>query len=206
MNYLLIDESDPGDIFECEGEVLKTFFSSTKIFNSKESLELIRKNNHIEQRLKKNDSNYFNIVQFSAHGNYTAKTRTNLEYSAIVKRRGTKDTEIFRPDSIVRTGLKTDIFFSTNCETFNSLFIDVIKHYKGVSNFIAPVNSPYIGNTLIFSMMFYNILLRRIRINATKITNENIIESFKLAKSSYKKYNSKEDFRLYNCKYDKVFK
>lgn len=206
MNYLLIDESDPEDIFECEGDVLKTFFASTKIFHSKNNLELIRKNKSIEQKLKAKKNHYFNIVQFSAHGNYTVKTQRNLDYSAIIKSRGNKDTEIFRPDSIVRTGLQTDIFLSTNCKTFNPLFIDVIRHYKGVSNFIAPVNSPYIGNTLIFSMMFYNLLLRKIRINTRKIPDDNVIEAFKQAKYSYKKYNSKEDFRLYNCKYDKTFR
>lgn len=96
MNYLLVDESDPGDIFECEGEVLKAFFTSTRIFNSKENLELIRKNTHVEKRLAKNYNNYFNIVQFSAHGSYTEKTKANLDYSVIVKRRGLIDTEIFR--------------------------------------------------------------------------------------------------------------
>ncbi len=206
MNYLLVDESDPGDIFECEGAVLKTFFKSTQIFTSKENLELIRKNIPIEKRLARNSNNYFNIVQFSAHGNYSEKTKANLEYSAIVKRRGLVDTEIFRPDSIVRTGLKADIFFSTNCQTFNPLFIDVLRHYKGISNFIAPVNSPYIGNTLVFAMMFYNVLLRKLRVNSVKFTDDNIIDSFKVAKGAYKKYNSDEDFRLYNCKYNEIFK
>ncbi|MGQ0826978.1 MAG: hypothetical protein ACT4ON_01155 [Bacteroidota bacterium] len=206
MNYLLIDESDPGDIFECEGEVLKTFFASTRIFNSKHNQELIRKNSHVEQILKAKQNNYFNIVQFSAHGNYTVKTKNNLDYSAIIKRRGCNNTEIFRPDSIVRTGLRADVFLSTNCKTFNPVFIDVIRHYKGVSNFIAPINSPYIGNTLIFSMMFYNLLLRKIRINTRKIPDDTVITAFKQAKASYKRYNSEEDFRLYNCKYNKVFK
>ena len=70
----------------------------------------------------------------------------------------------------------------------------------------APVNSPYIGNTLIFSMMFYNLLLRKIRKNAVRISDESIIASFKLAKIAYSKYNSKEDYRLYNRNSDKVFK
>lgn len=157
MNYLLVDESDPADYFECEGAVLKTFFASSKMFNTKQSLELIRKNKDIELSLKRNKHNHFNIVQFSAHGFYNTGAKTDLDYSGFVKRRGNKrDIEIFRPDSIVRTGLHADIFLSTNCETFNPLFIDVLKHYKGVSNYIAPVNSPYIGNTLIFSMMFYS--------------------------------------------------
>ena len=206
MNYCLIDESDPEDLFECEGHVLKTFFASSNLFTSQQNLELIRKSKSIESALKKFKTNYFNIVQFSAHGTYQPPTKTKLDYSTIVRRKGNKDIEIFRPDSIVRTGLKADVFISTNCETFNPLFIDVIRNYKGISNFIAPVNSPYIGNTLIFSMMFYNILLRKIRKNSTKITDNNIIESFKRAKNSYKKYNSKEDFRLYNCKYNQVFK
>ncbi|MBL7919383.1 MAG: hypothetical protein JNJ40_03650 [Bacteroidia bacterium] len=143
MNYLLIDKSDPNDFLECEGDVLKTFFTSSQLFDKKRCLELIRKKSHIENTLKKNKDNYFNIVQFSAHGTYKAQNRKGLDYSAILERVGNrKDIEIFRPDSIVRTGLQADVFFSTNCQTFNPLFIDVIKHYKGISNFIAPVNSP----------------------------------------------------------------
>lgn len=207
MNYLLVDESDPADYFECEGAVLKTFFASSKMFTAKNSLELIRKNKDIELSLKRNKNNYFNIVQFSAHGFYHTGVETDLDYSGFVKRRGNKsDVEIFRPDSIVRTGLQADIFLSTNCQTFNPLFIDVLKHYKGVSNYIAPVNSPYIGNTLIFSMMFYNLLFRKVRINATKIPDEKIIDCFIQTKSSYKSYNSKEDFRLYNVKFGRVYK
>jgi hypothetical protein len=206
MNYLLVDESDPDDFLECEGHVLKTFFESAKLFNKKQSLELIRKGNHIEDRIKKNKTQHFNIVQFSAHGNYFKGTKTTLDYSTIVKRRGGKDVEIFRPDSIVRTGLQADIFLSTNCQTFNSQFIEIIRNYNGVANYIAPVNSPYIGNTLIFSMMFYNLLLRRIRTKAIKISDKSIIESFFLAKASYVKYNEKEDFRLYNKQYNEVFK
>jgi hypothetical protein len=160
MNYCLIDESDPNDFLECEGHVLQTFLASSGLFNHKKNLELIRKNNHIENSLKRNKDNYFNIVQFSAHGGYEPPTKTKIGYSNIVKRRGNReDIEIFRPDSIVRTGLKADVFLSTNCQTFNPLFLDIIKNYHGISNFIAPVNSPYIGNTLIFSMMFYNLLL-----------------------------------------------
>lgn len=206
MNYLLVDESDPDDFLECEGDVLKAFFESAKLFNIKESLELIRKGKHIEESIKKNKTQHFNVVQFSAHGNYSKRTKTMLDYSSIVKRRGSNDIEIFRPDSIVRTGLQADIFLSTNCQTFNSQFVEVIKNYKGVSNFIAPVNSPYIGNTLIFSMMFYNSLLRKIRVGAAKVNDKSIIESFLLAKSSYKIYNCNEDFRLYNCKHNKVYK
>lgn len=207
MNYLLIDDSDPNDFLECEGEVLKTFFKSSGLFNQKSSLELIRKSDHIETRLKKNKDNYFNIVHFSAHGTYEKATKTKLDYTKIVKRRGNKeDVEIFRADSIVRTGLQADVFLSTNCETFNPLFIDTLKHYQGISNFIAPINSPYIGNTLIFSMMFYNLVLRKVSNSSFKISDNNIIEAFKQVKSCYKKYNFNEDYRLYNYKSDKVFK
>ena len=205
MNYLLVDESDPSDYFECEGAILKTFFASAKMFSTKQSLELIRSNKDIELSLKRNKTNYFNIVQFSAHGFYNTGFKTQLDYSGIVKRRGNKDIEIFRPDSIVRTGLQADVFVSTNCQTFNPLFIDVIKNYKGIANYIAPVNSPYIGNTLIFSMMFYNTLLRNVRINTTKINDKNIIEAFQLTKKSYRRYNKDEDYRLYNCKTNKVY-
>lgn len=206
MNYCLIDESDPFDYFECEGKVLKTFFTSSKLFNEKKSLDLIHKEKNIEHSLKYNKINHFNIVQFSAHGNYTPHTKTKLDYSTIVQRRRGKDIEIFRPDSIVRTGLKADLFFSTNCQTFNPLFIDIVKNYKGISNYIAPINSPYIGNTLIFSMMFYNLLLRKIRTNAVRISDNNIIDSFVQTKEAYKNYNDYEDYRLYNCKYGQVFK
>ena len=207
MNYLLVDESDPNDFLECEGDVLKTFFSSSGLFNKKENLELIRNCDHVEKRLKKNKNNYFNIVQFSAHGTYENATRTRLDYTTIVKRRGEKeDIEIFRPDSIVRTGLQADIFLSTNCQTFNPLFIDTLKHYKGISNFIAPVNSPYIGNTLVFSMMFYNLLLRRIKTKSTKITDDSIINAFLNAKASYRRYNKTEDFRLFNSCEKKIYK
>ena len=196
----------PNDWLECEGHVLKTFFESFKLFNEKQSLVSIRKTSQIELSLKKHADNYFNMVHISAHGFYKHNTKTHLDYSYIVQRRGNKDIEIFRPDSIVRTGLKADIILSKNCQTFNPVFIDVIKNYKGVSNFIAPVNSPYIGNTLVFSMMFYNLLLRTIRKNTVRISDENIIASFKLAKLAYSKYNSREDYRLYNRASNKVFK
>ena len=169
-------------------------------------MELIRKGKHIEESIKKNKTQCFNIVQFSAHGNYFKGNKTALDYSTIVKRRGNKDIEIFRPDSIVRTGLQADIFLSTNCQTFNSQFIEVIRNYRGVSNFIAPVNSPYIGNTLIFSMMFYNLLLRKVRLNAVKISDDSIIKAFLQTKLSYSKYNRQDDFRLYNIRYNKIFK
>lgn len=207
MNYCLIDESDPNDFLECEGSVLKTFFASSGIFNNKHNLELIRKNQHIENRLMRNKNNYFNIVQFSAHGGYEAPTKTKLAYTNIVKRNGNKeDIEIFKPDSIVRTGLKADIFLSTNCQTFNPIFIDIIKNYPGVSNFIAPANRPFIGDTLIFSLMFYNQLLRKIRSNTTKISDNYIVDAFKTTNNAYKKYNSVDEFRLYNKNMNRIFK
>jgi hypothetical protein len=106
----------------------------------------------------------------------------------------------------VRTGLKADVFLSTNCETFNHLFIDTLKYYKGISNYIAPVNSPYIGDTMIFSMMFYNLLLKKTRPTSKTISDSVVIDSFFKAKESYKKYNAIDDFRLYNWKYEKHFK
>ena len=125
MNYCLIDETDPKDMFECEGHVLKTFFESSKLFNERQSLVSIRKTRHIEQCLKNHPDNYFNIVQLSGHGLYTRSTKTNLDYSFIVQRRGNKDVEIFRPDSIVRTALKADVILSMNCQTFNPMFSSV---------------------------------------------------------------------------------
>lgn len=206
MNYLLIDESDPADSFECEGKVLKPFFASTKLFREKQNLELLHKGRNVENALKRNKTNYFNLVHFSAHGTYNRSTKTQLDYSVIVQRRKGKDIEIFRPDSVVRTGLMADVFLSTNCQSFNPLFVDVLKNYQGISNYIAPVNSPYIGNTLIFSMMFYNTLLRRIRKNANHISDEIAIDSFQETKRCYSKYNKEEDFRLFNVGYNKTFK
>jgi hypothetical protein len=207
MNYCLIDESDPNDFLECEGEVLSAFFNSSELFGTGKNLELIRENKQIEESIKSKRNKYYNIFQFSAHGNYFKGTKNKLDYTTIVQRRGNKeDVEIFRPDSIVRTGLQADLFFSTNCKTFNSHFIDIIKNYGGISNFIAPANSSSIGNTLIFAMMFYNLLFRQVRSNALKISEENIIESFKIASCSYKRYGTKDDFRLYSTKYNKVFK
>lgn len=207
MNYCLIDESDPKDFLECEGEVLSTFFNSSGLFYKGNNLELIRQNKHIEECIKRKRNKYYNIVQFSAHGNYFKGTKKQLDYTTIVQRRYNKeDVEIFRPDSIVRTGLEADLFFSTNCQTFNPHFIDIIKNYGRISNFIAPANSPCIGNTLVFTMMFYNRLLRLTRTNAIKLSDENILKSFLQTKKSYKKYNDTEDFRLYNFNLSKIFK
>ena len=204
MNYCLIDESDPSDFLECEGDVLKTFFKSSGAFTERNNLELIRKGIDIEKRIKSHKTQQFNIVQFSAHGTFTKRTKTKLDYSTIIRRKGNRDIEIFRPDSIVRTGLKADLFLSTNCQTFNPQFIDLLKHYKGVSNFIAPVNSPYIGDTLVFTMMFYNLLLRKVRSNSI-ISDKAIIASFISTNKSYKKYNSVDKFLLFNSKEDKIF-
>lgn len=207
MNYCLIDESDSNDFLECEGDVLKTFFKSSGAFLEKNNLELIRKGVNIEKRIKTHKTQSFNIVQFSAHGTYKKPTRTKLEYSGIIRRKGNnRDVELFRPDSIVRTGLKADLFFSTNCQTFNPQFIDLLRHYKGISNFIAPVNSPYIGNTLVFSMMFYNSLYRKIKSNSSKINDLDIITSFKRTSKAFKKYQINEEYRLYNCKKDIIYK
>lgn len=41
IKYCIIDETDPLDEFECEGEVIKTFFSTGPVFDSVNSLKLI---------------------------------------------------------------------------------------------------------------------------------------------------------------------
>jgi hypothetical protein len=91
MNYCLIDESDPADYFECEGAVLKTFFKSSKLFNVRQNLELIHTNKNIEESIVKHNSQYFNIIQFSAHGFYRTGTKSTLFTSGMVKRRNGKD-------------------------------------------------------------------------------------------------------------------
>jgi hypothetical protein len=32
ITYCIVDETDPSDVFECEGEVIRTFFSTMPIF------------------------------------------------------------------------------------------------------------------------------------------------------------------------------
>jgi hypothetical protein len=129
-----------------------------------------------------------------------------MDYSALYKKQGRNQIETFRADSIVRTGLKADVIVCTCCQTFNPVFLEVIANYHGVSNFIAPVGQPQIGNTMVFSIMFYNKLLREIKKISKVIPDKAIIKAFEVTKKAYKSYVSDEDFRLYNRQSNKVFK
>lgn len=206
INYAIIDDSDPDDEFEIEGEIFKSFFSTSHRLNFKDSIEIITPIDRVENQLRKAKQKYYNIIHLGAHGYYKKETKGQMDYTAIYQKRGNKQKEIFRADSIVRTGLKADILLSTCCQTFNPAFLEIITNYQGVSNFIAPVGQPLIGNTMVFSMMFYNKLLREIKPISNAIPDKVIINAFKITKKAYKSYVSNEDFRLYNRKLGKIFK
>lgn len=205
INYAIIDDSDPNDEFEIEGEIFKSFFSTSHRLNFKDSIEIISPTDRIENHLKKAKLKYYNIIHLGAHGLYTKATKGKMDYAAIYQKRGRQQKEIFRADSIVRTGLQADVLLSTCCQTFNPIFLDIIANYHGISNFIAPVGQPLIGNTMVFSIMFYNKLLREIKATSDVIPDKAIISAFKVTKRAYKAYVNNEDFRLYNRKLHKVF-
>src|ERR1039458_6743519 len=144
MNYCLIDESDENDQFETEGEILSQFFKSSQLFNRKNSLEIFRTGQNIEDVLKRRRWNKFNIVHFGAHGWYNQATDKKMDSSSFLRRTTGRPVEIFKHDSVVRTGLVCDVFLSTNCLTFNPAFTEILQHYKGVKNYIAPIDCPYI--------------------------------------------------------------
>ena len=203
MNYCIIDESNPEDYFECEGHVLKTFFKSSGIFQIRNSIEVMRTGQNIEHFLKAKRNKEYNIVHFGAHGDYMQGTKRKLDYSAYYGLIKGNRAEIFKHDSVVRVGLKANIFLSTNCKTFNTAFIDIIRNYDGIKNYIAPVDSPYIGDTLIFSLMFYNKILR---VSPSKLLNDNtIIDCFKEVKRSFIKCHRLGDFKLYNHNTNKIY-
>jgi hypothetical protein len=206
INYALIDDSDKTDEFEAEGEIFKAFFATSHRLNFKNSLEIIHPTARIEDKLKKSKQKYFNIIHLAAHGYYEKETPRKMDYSAIYQKRGKLQKEVFRADSIVRTGLLADVIVSTCCQTFNPIFIDIISNYKGVSNFIAPANKPYIGDTMVFSMMFYNKLLRQIKSSSERISDRIVIDAFKATKVSYKRYVNDADFKLYNKKLNVILK
>lgn len=204
ITYCIVDETDPSEEFECEGEVIKTFFGTSPIFDFEDRLELIQQKADIENELKKDSPRLFNIFHFSAHGAYFNKNKKELDYSCIYRKRGKQEIEIFRPDTIVRSELQADVFLSTCCQTFNDHFIEIIKGYGQIYNFIAPEDSPDTGDTIIFSLMFYNELIRRITLSQKEIKDKAILDAFMITKKAYKSYNGEGNFKLYNSKLDKI--
>jgi len=205
LNHLIIDVTDPSDQFECEGKVIQTFFSTTDVFNFQKSKVLIRPKTDLRRKIKSFSRSDFNIFHLAAHGIYYRKTKQKLDYTAIYQKRGKREIEVFRPDTIVRLRLMSDLFLSTCCETFNDYFLEVIKGYGGVNNFIAPVDSPISGDTIIFSLLFYNSLIRDISRNQKRVLDPEIRRAFGHAKKAYQSYPGKGDFRLYCHTEDKIY-
>ena len=205
INYYIVDETDPYDEFECEGKVVETFFSTSPIFNLKNSRSVIRPKSDVEAKLKRETRRLLNIFHLAAHGAYYRKTRNKLDYSCIYGKRGKKEREIFRPDTIVRAELQADLFLSTCCNTFNDFFLEEMNGYGEVYNFIAPKDDPLIGDTTIFSLMFYNELLRQIKISQKQIPDDEIRKAFQITNKAYKSYKGIGKFRLYNYHDDRVY-
>jgi hypothetical protein len=206
ITYCIVDETDPSMEFECEGKVIKTFFETSPVFDFDDSLELIQQEADIENELKKESPRLFNIFHFSAHGAYFNKNKHELDYSCIYRKRGKQEIEIFRPDTIVRAQLQADVFLSTCCQTFNEHFIETLKGYKEVFNFIAPEDEPLTGDTIVFSLMLYNELINQITLSQKEIKDKDIINAFKITNKAYKSYNGQGNFKLYNIKSSKIFK
>jgi hypothetical protein len=204
INYLIIDETDPAHEFECEGDVIETFFSTSKAFNFKKCKKHIHSKTDLEDWLRREKMQSFNIVHLAAHGRYRPKSGTELDYSAVYRQRGSIEKEIFRPDTIVRACLEADLLVSTCCETFNDHFLGVLNGYGGVANFIAPQGDPYIGDTIVFSLMLYNGLIREVGYLKNKLSDKSIRESFKIAQKGYKAYQGEGDFKLYSWNKSKI--
>jgi len=205
INYLIMDETDPSDEFECEGDMVGRFFSTSKSINFKKSRERVHLKSDLEGWLKRRRIQSFNIVHLAAHGHYLPKNGQDLDYSTVTRRRGSSEKEIFRPDTVVRTALEADLLVSTCCETFNEHFLGVLSGYGGVANFIAPRGEPYMGDTIVFSMMLYNGLIREVGFLKNKLSDKSILESFQTARKGYRAYQGEGDFKLYNLKRDKVY-
>lgn len=205
ITYCIVDETDPDGDFECEGDVIGTFFSTSPVFDYANSRELIRQKAKVEDKLKNDSQKLFNIFHFAAHGAYFEKNKQQLDYACIYRTKGKQAIEIFRPDTIVRAGLQADVFLSTCCQTFNDHFIDIIENYKGIYNFIAPKDSPSSGDTIIFSLMFYNELLRLITKSQKEIKDNDIIDAFSLTKKAYKSYEGTGNFNLFNHSKNEIY-
>jgi len=206
ITYCIIDETDPRDEFECEGEVIRTFFSTSPKFDLKNSRAYIRPKRDIVNKLMNDSQSLLNIFHFSAHGAYHQRKKKELDYSCIYRKRGNQWVEIFRPDTIVRVNLRAEVFLSTCCQTFNDYFIEIIFGYGGIANFIAPQNTPFIRDTTIFSLMFYNELLNRITSSQKVMKPRAVIDSFKITNKAYKAYKGEGRFLLYNLlKKNKIY-
>lgn len=205
INYLIIDETDPGEKFECEGAVVEKFFSASRAFSLKKSTSRVHRKSDLEGWLKRRQPQSFNIIHLAAHGHYLPKTGEEMDYSTVCRRRGSSEKEIFRPDTVVRAALEADLMVSTCCETFNEHFLGVLSGYGGVANFIAPKGEPYIGDTVIFSLMLYYGLIGTVGFLRRGLTDKAVLESFKAAQKGYKAYQGSGQFKLYNWKKDKIY-
>lgn len=191
MTYCIFDETDPRDEFECEGSVVDSFFRTSPIFRLRRSFAFLQRN---IDPIRKLPSPFYNIVHFAAHGTYFKRSKRKLDYSVLY---GRSKRDLFRPDSLVRTQLQVDLFVSTCCETYNSPWIEILRGYGDIYNYIAPRGRPLIGDTVVFSLMLYNDLIRQIRRSATEIQDDAIIASFKIANEAYRAYKGQGDFRLF---------
>jgi hypothetical protein len=205
ITYYIVDATDPRDEFECEGEVVRTFFSTSPVFDIDNSPTLIQSESNIENRLKRDTRRFFNVFHLAAHGAYFKRTKKMLDYSCIYGKRGKQEREIFRPDTLVRVKLQADLFLSTCCNTFNDYFLEEINGYGEVYNLVAPRDDPLTGDTIIFSLMFYNELIRRIRVSQKQIPNDEIKKAFQVTNKAYKAYKGLGRFALYNCQDDRVY-
>jgi len=204
INYCIIDQTDPNEEFECEGDVLETYFGTSNGINGRRSLSLIRKKVNVERSLRNWKARPFNILHLAAHGNYIKRNTRKMDSSPIY--RGQSAVEIFRPDTLVRAKVECDVFMSTCCLSFNEYFLEVIEGYGGVRNFIAPKGEPFLGDTIVFALMFYNGLIYRVRAGQREIKDKDILEAFRKANQAYIVYGGEGSFRLYNSERGRVYK
>lgn len=200
ISYCLIDGTNPAEVFECEGKVVKAFFDTSPVFDRKYSQAFIQPKGNIRDKSSRWFYFPFNIFHLAAHGTYFRKTKNQLDYSVIVQQRGKREVEIFAHDTVVRSMLQADVFLSTCCNTFNDPFVEVLAGYGYIKNFIAPKDAPSSGDTIIFSLMFYNELLRRVKPTQKEIEDDDVIDAFKLTNRAYRSYHGKGSFKLYNCR------
>ena len=197
ITYCIIDETDPSEEFECEGKVIEQFFKTSPLFEPSNCISRIQKNVDVENFIRSRTTGVFHIFHLAAHGAYYRKGKGRLDYSVILSRRGKEEREIFRHDTIVRSGLEADVFVSTCCQSFNDAFLDTLEHYEKVWNFIAPAREPLIGETILFSLLFYNDLLRNTKLSASWVKDDTVKRSFLKARKAFLAYGVTGDFRLY---------
>jgi hypothetical protein len=206
LTYCIIDVTDPLDELECEGVVIKGFFSTTSIFDRQRSRDSIHFQGNLVGRLVNDPQFVFNIFHLAGHGSYYKRNaRNQLDEAVVYAKRGNKWIEVFAPDSVVRAELEIDVFVSTCCETFNDHFIGVLGGYRRVRNFIAPNHDANAGDATVFSLMFYNQLVSRISRSRKSISDKIILESFRSVDRAYKLYGGTGDFKMYNWAKDKRY-